>query len=165
MIARVNSIRAARAAGELVAGGQHRHAGGEQHADQEVALLPLPQGDHLGVVGRPLGAAVPGAVVVAAVAVVLAVGLVVLLVVADQVVEGEAVVSGDEVDAGVGTAAVRLVQVRGAGEPVGDVGHAGLGATPEVANGVPVAPVPLGPAHREVAHLVAAHDGFTLNDL
>src|SRR3712207_7009930 len=43
---------------------------------------------------------VPGLVVVGPVLVPLAVGLVVLDAVADQVVEGEAVVSGDEVDAG-----------------------------------------------------------------
>ena len=64
--------------------------------------------------------------------------------------------AGDEVDAGVRPAAVGLVEVAGAGEPVGDVGHPGAGAAPEVAHGVAVAAVPLGPQDREVADLVAA---------
>ena len=59
-------------------------------------------------------------VVVVAVAVVFAVGLVVLVVVADEIVQREAVVRGDEVDAGVGLAAVVLVQIAAAGEPVGE---------------------------------------------
>src|SRR4029450_8699137 len=120
------------------------------------ALLALAQVPDLEVVGGPLDPAVPGAVVLRAVPVALAVGLVVLVVVADQVIQGEAVVAGDEVDAGVGPAAVGLVQVAGPGEPVGDVGHPGAGGAPEVPHGVAVAAVPLGPQHREVAHLVAA---------
>ena len=54
----------------------------------------------LGIVGRPFDAAVPGQVVAVAVLVVLAVGLVVALVVADEIVQGEAVMGGDEVDRG-----------------------------------------------------------------
>ena len=64
--------------------------------------------DRLAIVGRALDAAVPGLVVVVAVAVVLAVRLVVLVVVGDQVVQREAVVRGDEVDARVRPAAVVL---------------------------------------------------------
>ena len=66
---------------------------------QEVPHLAVAQRLDPGVVGRALDAAVPAEVVVAAVAVALAVGLVVLLVVGDQVVQREAVVAGDEVDA------------------------------------------------------------------
>ena len=44
----------------------------------------------------------------AAIAVVLAVGLVVLVVVADEVLQGEAVVAGDEIDAGIGLPAARM---------------------------------------------------------
>ena len=95
-------------------------------------------------------------VVVGAVAVVLAVGLVVLLVVADEIAEGEAVVRGDEVDAGVGLAAVVLVEVAGAGEAVGEVGELAGVALPEAADGVAVLAVPLGPEDGEVADLIAA---------
>src|ERR1700760_1701808 len=44
----------------------------------------------------------------------------------------------------------------GAGETGGELGQGGAGAAPEVADGVPVAAVPLGPQRREVADLVAA---------
>ena len=113
-------------AAELVAGQQHRHPGRQQQAGQEVALLALAQVPDLEVVGGPLARSSRSGCL-RAVPVALAVGLVVLVVVADQVVQGEAVVAGDEVDAGVRPAAVGLVQVAGAGEPVGDVGHPGAG--------------------------------------
>ena len=92
----------------------------------------------------------------AAVAVVLAVGLVVLLVVGDEVVQREAVVRGDEVDAGVGPAAVVLVEVAAAGQAVGELADLAVVALPEAAHGVAVLAVPLRPEHREVADLVAA---------
>ena len=111
--------------------------------------------EHLRVVGRPLGAAVPGAVVVGPVAVVLAVRLVVLLVVGDEVVQREAVVRGDEVDRRERPPAVGLVEVAGAREPRGEVGDFRL-AAPEVAHRVAVDAVPLRPEHGEVADLVPA---------
>ena len=98
-------------AADLVAVGQHRHPLREEEGGHEIALGLLARGDDLRVVGRPLDAVVPRHVVVVTVPVVLAVGLVVLLVVADQIVQGEAVVGGDEVDAGVGAAAVPLVEI------------------------------------------------------
>ena len=79
-------------------------------------------GDDLGVVGRALDAVVPRLIVVRAVPVVLAVGLVVLLVVADQIVQGEAVMGGDEVDAGVGPAAVALIEIARSRQAVGELG-------------------------------------------
>ena len=48
-----------------------------------------------------------------------------------------------------------LVQVGGAREALRELADAPL-AAPEVAHGVAVLPVPLGPEHREVADLVAA---------
>jgi len=57
--------------------------------------------------------------VVVAVAVVLAIGLVVLVVVADEIVQREAVVGGDEVDAGVGLATATAVQIAAAREAIG----------------------------------------------
>ena len=58
------------------------------------------------VVGVAFDAAIPAEIVVDAVAVLLAVGLIVFCVVGDQIVEREAVVAGDEVDA-VDTAGAR----------------------------------------------------------
>ncbi len=123
---------------------------------EQVALLAPAQGHDLGVVGRALDAAVPRAVVVGAVAVVLAVGVVVLAVVGHEVGQGEAVVGGDEVDAGRRRAPGGLVQVGAAGEAVAELGHGVVGAPPEVADLVAVLAVPLRPQRREVADLVAA---------
>ena len=109
-----------------------------------------------GSVGLALDAAVVGAVVVGAVAVVLAVGLVVLVLVGDQVAQGEAVVRGDEVDRRERQPAVVAVEVRRAGEPVGEVADAAGAVRPEVAHGVAVLAVPLRPQRRELADLVAA---------
>ena len=108
-------------AAEFVAAQQQRHPEGEQQGGQHGAALAGPQGDDVGVVGRPLGAAVPRPVVVGAVAVVLAVGLVVLGVVGDQVGQGEPVVHGDQVDRRGGPPAGAGEEVRGAGEPGGEV--------------------------------------------
>ena len=115
------------------------------------------QGEHGGVVGGALGAAVPRPVVVGAVVVVLAVGLVVLVVVGDQVAQGEAVVDRDQVHRG-GRAAPRpAVHVRRPAEPGGELPHPDRVAAPEVAHGVPVPAVPLAPARREPAEVVAVH--------
>ena len=148
-------VVAALGAPELVAAEQHRRALGEQQRGQEVALLARAQREDLGVVGRPLDAAVPGPVVVGPVAVALLVGLVVLLVVGDEVGEREAVVGGDEVDRRERVAAVVLVEVARAGQPLGELADVRL-AAPEVAHRVAVDAVPLRPQDREVADLVAA---------
>src|SRR6202035_3795033 len=123
---------------------------------QEVALLALPQREDRGILGGALGAAVPRPVVVAAVPAALAVGLVVLVVVGHQVGQGEAVVTGDEVDRGDRVPAVVGVQVAGAGEPVGELGQGGRLAAPQVPDRVPVLAVPFAPQRREVPDLVAA---------
>ena len=67
-------------------------------AAYEYTALDTTGREHRGVRRRALGAAIPGQVVRLAVAVVLEVRLVVLLVVGDEVVEGETVMGGDEVD-------------------------------------------------------------------
>src|SRR5205807_6371725 len=85
-------------AAELVTAEQERRAFREEQRGEEVPLLPRPQGDHIWIITRSLDAAVPTAVVIAAVMIVLAVGLVVLGVVADEVGEGEAVMNGHDVD-------------------------------------------------------------------
>ncbi len=116
----VGVVVAALGAAALVAGGDHRHAVGQQSVAIRLAALAAAQREDLRVVGLALDPVVPGPVVVGAVAVVLAVGLVVLGLVADQVAHGEAVVRGDEVDRGVRRPAVVGVQVARAGQPGGD---------------------------------------------
>ena len=149
-------VVAALGAPELVAVQEHRHALREQEGREHVALLAQSQGVDLLVLRRTLDAAVPGAVVALAVVAVLAVGVVVLLVVGHQVPQREAVVGGDEVDRGDRLAAAVLVEVAGAGEARGELAEGRALATPEVADGVAVLAVPLGPQGREVADLVAA---------
>src|SRR5690606_8501033 len=80
---------------ELVAAEEHGDALREEQRAREGALEALAAGEHLGVVARPLLAAVDGVVGLVAVAVVLAVGLVVLLLVGDEVLERKPVVGRD----------------------------------------------------------------------
>src|SRR6201996_4484822 len=128
----VGVVVAALGAADLVPAQQHGHALGQQQRADQVAPLAGPQVVDGRVVGRALGPAVPGPVVVGAVPVVLAVGLVVLVVVGDQVVDGEAVVRGDEVDRRGRAPAVVLVQVGRAGDTGRELAQrAGL-AAPEV---------------------------------
>ncbi len=134
---------------------QHRDPLGEEQGGQEVALLLLAQGQHGYVVGGAFDAAVPGPVVALAVPVVLPVGLVVLLVVGHQVVQGEPVVGGDEVDRGDRAPTVVLVEVAGPGEPETELAEGGRLAPPEVAHRVAVLAVPLRPQRREAADHVA----------
>jgi hypothetical protein len=77
---------------------------------------------------------------------VLAVGLVVLVVVGHEIGEREAVVRGDEVDAGVGTAAAAVVEVAGAGAALREFADEAAIALPVGAHRVAVLVVPLGPA-------------------
>ena len=154
-VLRVDVVVARLRASELVAVRDHRHALAQQQRREEVPLPLGAQGVHRRVVRRPLGPGVPRAVVALAVVVVLAVGLVVLLVVGDQVVQREAVVRGDEVDAGLGGAAVVLVQVGRARDARRELAERRGLAAPEVAHGVAVLAVPLGPLRGEVADLVA----------
>src|SRR6185503_4056 len=91
-------------AAHLVAAEQHRYALRQEQRREEVALLAPAQPLHLRIVGRTLDTAVPRSIVV--LAALLAVRRVVLLVVGDEIVEREAVVRGDEVDARVREPAV-----------------------------------------------------------
>ncbi len=77
--------------------------------------------------------------------------------------QGEAVVGGEEVHRRQRAAAARGEDVRGAGQPVGEVADtatvapgAAVAAEPGLAHGVAVAVVPLRPRWREAAELVAA---------
>ena len=91
-----------------------------------------------------------------AVVVVLAVGEVVLVVVADEVVQGEAVMRGDEVDRGPGLAPALVEELGRGGEAGGEIGQLVLAADPVFADVVAVAVVPFRPARREAPDLIAA---------
>ena len=113
----VRIVVAALRACELIAGGQHHRALRQQQRGEKVAHLPAAQREDLGIVRRAFGAAVPGAVVTVPVAVLLAVRQVVALVVGDEIVQREAVVRRDEIDAGVGLAPKMIEEIRRAVEP------------------------------------------------
>ncbi|MNU90348.1 hypothetical protein D3C71_802130 [compost metagenome] len=93
---------------------------------------------------------------VAAVAPVLAVGLIVLVVVADQIVQGEPIVGGDEIDRCRRAPALVVEQVGRAHDAGGELGQLPAIAAPERAHVVTEPVIPLGPARREAAELVAA---------
>ena len=143
-------------AAQLVAARDHRRALRENQRAPEVALLALAQLDDGGVVRGALHSAVPGMVVVRPVPVVLAVRLVVLLLVAHQILEREAVMSGDEVDARRRRTPRGLVKIRAAREARGNLAVQAHIALPELAHRVAVLAVPLHPAQRKVADLIAA---------
>src|ERR1700731_2004075 len=91
-----------------------------------------------------------------AVLVVLAVRLVVLVVVGDQVMHGETIVRGDEVDAGPGLAAAAAERIRRCGEARRHFGGLAFVAFPERAHGVAELVVPFSPTRWEAADLIAA---------
>ena len=115
----VGVVVAALGAPHFVAHHDHRHAQRQQGDGQKVLHLAVAQAFDRGIVGRAFDTAIPASVVVGAIAVVFAVRLVVLLVVGDQVIQGEAVVAGDEVDALLGLALLVPVNVGTAEQPVG----------------------------------------------
>src|SRR5207247_396042 len=128
----------------------HRRAQGEEERREHVALLPPAQPSDQRVLGGPLRPAVPRRVVVRAVAVVLAVGLVVLLLVGDEVLQREAVVARDEVDALVRLSPVVLVEIAAPREAIAEVTGVAAVASPERAQRIPVLAIPLRPPDREV---------------
>ena len=156
VVLRIGIVVAALRIADLVAGKQHRDALREHQRRNEVALLLLAQREDALVLGGTLGAAVPRAVVVVAVAVVLAIGLVVLVVVGNEVLEREAVMGGDEVDARPGPAPALVEEVARGGETGCEARQETLGAHPEFAHHVAIVAVPFREAGREIAELVAA---------
>src|SRR5581483_2442189 len=101
---------------------------------------------NFGVVGRTFNTVVPREVVGMTVAVILPVGLVVLVVVRDEVVQGVAVVRGDEIHACPGFAPALVEEVGRAGDAAREIRHLAFIAFPERAHGVAVLVVPLGPS-------------------
>ena len=75
---------------------------GDHESQHHVAHLALPQGIHTGITGLPLMPTIPAEVVIGPITVLLAVCIVMLVIVGNQVIQGEAVMRNDEVDALVG---------------------------------------------------------------
>ena len=140
---------------DLVAHQDHRYSEREQRDGQEVLHLPVSQSFHRRIVGRAFDPAIPTSVVGRAVAIVLPVCLVVLAVVGNEVIEREAIVAGDEVDALLGLASLVAVDLGTADEPVSDPCHRTRLRAEEGADVVTEPSVPLLPAvSDEAADLV-----------
>src|SRR4051794_32352533 len=98
--------------------------------------------DDAGSLGRAFDSPIPAQVVIGPIAVVLAIGQVVLGFVADQVVQGESIVAGDEVDARLGRAPGRLIQIAASGKPGGEVPYLSRIAPPKLPHGIAILVVP-----------------------
>src|SRR5690606_14233777 len=79
-----------------------------------------------------------------------------LALVAQEVVQGEPIVAGHDVDAGRRAPLARLEEIAAARETRGELAHLAGVAAPELPGAVAVLPVPLAPADGEPSHLVAA---------
>ena len=108
-----------------------------------------------GIVGRPLDTVIGAVIGVGPVAIVLAIGLVVLVAVADEILQCETVMGGDEIDARPRPPAAISEDVGGAGHARGEIGDEPSVALPKAPDGVAILPVPLGPAGRKIAELIA----------
>jgi hypothetical protein len=84
---------------------------GKEERGEEISALLATQLLYFRIVGRAFRTVIPRVIIVVPVAIIFAVGFVVFVVVADEIVEGEAVVRGDEVDAGIGAAPAVLVKI------------------------------------------------------
>jgi hypothetical protein len=80
---------------------QHRYALGQQQHGQQIPLLLGAQSLDVGIIRRTLGSAIPAEIIVVAIPILFAVGFIVFFVVSDQILQGEAVMRGDKIDAGI----------------------------------------------------------------
>ena len=143
----VRVVVAALSLQELVTRAEHGRAVRQHQQAAEVLRLPLPQLQNMrrdSFVAFP--AAVPAEVLVRSVRVVVAVGLVMFVVVGNEVVQGEAVVRGNVVDALVRMKRVHPVireEVVAAVEPLHEGRHQAGVAAHKAPNVIPEAAVPL----------------------
>ena len=103
----------------FIAHRDHGHSDGEQRGRKEILHLATAHLFDFRIVRGAFDAAIPGTIVVGAVAVLLEVGFIVLLFIGDQIVQREAVVTGDEVDALLGFALLVTIKVRTADVAIG----------------------------------------------
>src|SRR4029077_6802780 len=91
---------------------------------------------------------------VAPVAIIFAVRLVVLVGIAHEILQGEAVMDSDEIDARPRPPTAISENIRGTRDPRGEIGDETPVASPEAPHSVAILSVPFGPAGREVAELI-----------
>src|SRR5262247_483739 len=123
----------------------HGHTHREHGDGQKVLHLPVSELLHRGVIGGTFNAAVPAAVVVGAVTVVFAVCFVVLVVIRDEVVQGEAVMTGHKVHTLLNLAFFLPVNGRAPKQTVGKASYRPFLPTQKAPHIVPEPSVPLLP--------------------
>ncbi len=139
----------------LVSHEHHRRSLGEQERRHQVAPHAIPQRENFGIVRLALDTAIPAAVIVMPVVVVFAVRLVVLVVVGVDVRERESVMRSDEVHARPRATALPVELRRAAHESGRDRRQRAFVAAPKRSRIVAKAIVPLRPARRKIADLIA----------
>src|SRR5581483_9213680 len=153
----IRVVVAALGATKFIAAEKHRHAAGDELGQHEVPDLPFAQRLDFAIVAWTLDAVIVAEIVVAAVAVPLSIRLVVLAAITDEVVEGESVVTGHEIDAALGPLSGPAIDVGAAADAARDRTDHAVVAAPEAADIVPIAAVPLRPLGlKKAAHLIGA---------
>ena len=137
----ISALRAA----EFVAAQEHRYAARDQQGQKKVLNLAFPQGLDSGIRRFAFGAIVLAEVGVGTVMVVFSVCFIVLVAITHHVVQSEAVVAGDEVDAALGAFARIGIDVGTPADAAGKQTEHPLIAAPEAPDIIPVSAVPLRP--------------------
>src|SRR5260370_5308664 len=141
---------------DLIASQDQRQALRQQQTGELVSAQLTTKRCYLGIVGRAFMAAIGAVVLVGAVAIALAIGLVVFFVVAEQILEREAVMHGDVIDAGARRAAVMVEQVGRAGHAAGHFADQAAFAAPVAPHRGAITVVPFRQLRRKRADLIAA---------
>ena len=115
----------------FIAHEDHRHSHREHRDGKKVLYLTVAEFFDGGVVGRSFHAAVPAQIVIRAISIFLTVRLVVLVVVRNQVIQGESIVAGYEIDALLRFALLVAVNLRTADESIGKPAQGTAFATEE----------------------------------
>ncbi len=102
----------------------------EKQRREEIALLAFADRVDLSIVRGTLVAVVVTTIVVVAIPVVLAIGIIVFLVIGNEVIQREAVMGGDEVDARPRAASAKIVDVARTKEARGEILRAVVGVEP-----------------------------------
>src|SRR5664279_383750 len=144
---------------------RHRRSHSSQQQGEEVQDLSLTERLDPRIGRRALLTAIPAAIVINAVAIVLSVHLVVFGGVRDEIVQGESIMAGNEVDALLGLTLLVSVEVRATEQPRGEGRDHALVSLQEGTHIVAESAVPLVPAVTdEPAYLIEPRSVPRLSD-
>src|SRR5450759_5255187 len=141
----VSIVVAALSAAKFVAAEQHRHAARDQQGQKEVFDLAFPQGLDPSIPRLAFRAVILAEVGVGPVMVAFSVCFIVFVAIAHQVVQSEAVVAGDEIDAALGAFARLGIDVGTAADAAGKQTKHPIIAAPETPDIISVPAIPLRP--------------------